>query len=188
MVQKIRFRSGGIEMKYSTAGRFFAILVLCGVVLTGTAVQGAGQRKGGSKVIANGRKVSIEYTLTLEDGSVVDSNKGKQPLVYDQGEGMIIPGLESRLEGLRAGDERKFEIPPEEAYGVVDPKGIQEVPKKDVPPDALKVGTMLEARTEDGRSMPLVIQEIRDNTVVVNFNHPLAGKTLMFDVRVIDVR
>lgn len=139
-------------------------------------------------MIVKGSKVSIEYTLSLEDGTVVDTNVGKDPLVFDQGAGMIIIGLETRLEGLKTGDIKKVDIPAEEAYGAVNPKGFQEVPRDKIPTDAHTAGTTLQVKTEDGKTLPLRIHEVKDDTIIVDFNHPLAGKALTFDVKILDVR
>lgn len=139
-------------------------------------------------MITDGSKVSLEYTLYLEDGTVADTNVGKAPLEFEQGANMIIKGLESSLAGLKAGDTKKVTISPEEAYGAVDTNALKEVPKDKIPPDALKVGTVLQASGEDGRGIPVVVREVRADTVVLDFNHPLAGRTLTFDVKVLAVQ
>lgn len=138
-------------------------------------------------VIADGRQVSIEYSLYLEDGTMVDSNVGGDPFVYTHGAHQIIPGLESRLEGLKEGDERKIKVPAEEGYGLVDMNAFKEVDKDKIPPDALEVGTMLEAKDENGYVIPVRLHEIKDDTVILDFNHPLAGKDLVFDVKILKV-
>lgn len=145
---------------------------------------------GSDKVIGEGSKVSIEYTLTIDDDKVVDSNVGKAPLVYEQGKGMIIPGLESRLTGLKVNDTKKVTVPAEEAYGPVNPKGFQEIPKEQIPEEALKagVGAQLQAKTQSGQNVAFRLHEIKEDTVVVDLNHPLAGKELTFDVKIIDVQ
>jgi FKBP-type peptidyl-prolyl cis-trans isomerase 2 len=161
-------------------------LTLCFAV--NTAIAGSEIQKESEKVITNGSKVSIEYTLYLEDGTTADTSVGRDPLVYEQGANMIITGLEARLEGLKVGDEKRVEIPPEEAYGVVDPEAFQEVPKDKVPSDAHKAGTMLQTKTEDGRVVPLKVHEVKEDTVVLDFNHPLAGEKLTFEVKILDIQ
>ncbi len=113
---------------------------------------------------------------------------GKDPLVYEHGSNMIIKGLESQMEGMKAGDTKKVEVRPEDAYGPVKPEAFQEVSKDKIPPDALGVGAMFQVTGDDGSTMPLRVHEIKSNTVVVDFNHPLAGKSLTFDVKVLDVQ
>jgi len=140
-----------------------------------------------SEVIADGATVQLEYTLTDGAGAVLDSNKGQKPLTYTQGNQQIIPGLEKQLAGLHTGDEKKVTLKPEDAYGPIDPAAQTEVPKEALPPDALVVGTTLLARNAAGESRPVVVKEVKDQTVILDLNHPLAGKTLVFDVKVLGV-
>ena len=146
------------------------------------------QKQKDDKTIKNGSMVSLEYTLSDEKGKVIESNKGKEPLTYTQGRGQIIPGLEKSLAGMKVNDQKKVRVKPEEAYGPVDPKRFQEVPKEKLPPEALKVGTMLMAKGPQGQGLPVKVQAIKEKTVVLDLNHPLAGKTLTFDVKVLDVK
>ncbi|MBL8200190.1 MAG: peptidylprolyl isomerase [Chromatiales bacterium] len=139
---------------------------------------------GPAAVIGKGRKVDIEYTLTLDDGSTVQSNVGEKPLSFVAGEGQIIPGLETALDGKAARERVKVRIPPEEAYGPTDPQRMQEVPLDKIPEDARKVGTLLSAQGFDG---PVRVAEVRPDVVVLDFNHPLAGKALTFDVLVLSI-
>jgi FKBP-type peptidyl-prolyl cis-trans isomerase SlyD len=146
------------------------------------------QAPNSGNVIKNGSTVVLEYTLTSDDGQFTESNKGKEPLRYVDGRDQIIPGLERALEGLPAGAEKKVTVKPEDGYGQVDPKNFQEVPKEAVPPDSLQVGTTLVAQNAQGQQFPVRIHEIKEKTVVMDMNHPLAGKTLVFDVKVLDVK
>lgn len=147
----------------------------------------AEEKKTGGDVIADGKQVSLEYTLTLEDKSKVDSNVGKDPLVYVQGAHDIIPGLEKQMVGLKVGESKKIEIVPEEGYGPVDPKRKQEVEKTKIPEDARKVGAKLTGQGPDGRMVFAQVTEVKDSTVIVDLNHPLAGKKLFFDIKVLKV-
>jgi FKBP-type peptidyl-prolyl cis-trans isomerase SlyD len=137
--------------------------------------------------IQTGSSVSLEYTLKDEGGAVLDTNKGGKPLVFTHGQRQIIPGLERELLGLHTGDEKKVVVKPEDAYGEVVPNAQQEVPKEAIPKEALKVGTPLIARSGSGETRPVIVKEIKENTVVLDLNHPLAGKTLFFDVKVLGV-
>ncbi len=137
--------------------------------------------------IADGSSVQLEYTLTDEGGAILDSNRGRDPLRYTHGAHQIVPGLERELAGLHAGDEKKVVVKPEDGYGAVNPASQAEVPKSAIPPDALVVGGRLLARNAAGQGRPVVIKEIRAETVVLDLNHPLAGKTLFFEVKVLDV-
>lgn len=134
-----------------------------------------------------GSKVSLEYTLSDDDGKVLDSNKGREPLTYVQGEQQIVPGLEKALAGMHQGEEKKVVVAPADGYGDVDPGAMAEVPKAMIPADALQIGTELVARNREGATRLVRIKEIKDETVIIDLNHPLAGKTLHFHVRVVGV-
>ena len=135
-------------------------------------------------LVSKGKTVAIEYTLTLEDGSTVQSNVGGAPLSFVAGEGQMIPGLEAALEGKAARERVKIRIPPEQAYGLSDPQKMQQVSLDKIPEDARKVGTLLRAEGIDG---PVRVAEVRPDVVVLDYNHPLAGKALTFDVLVLSI-
>jgi FKBP-type peptidyl-prolyl cis-trans isomerase SlyD len=138
-------------------------------------------------VVQEGSIVSIEYTLTDDTGKVIDSSIGKEPLTYLHGNGQIVPGLEKELTGLKVGDRKKIVVKPEDGYRM-DPKAFQEIPKDKLPPEAQKVGTMLATKGPGGETIAMRVHEVKDKTIVVDFNSPLAGKTLNFDVKVTDIR
>ena len=132
--------------------------------------------------------VSISYTLTDDEGTIMDSNEGRPALVYLHGHDNIIPGLEKGLEGAEVGDKRKVDVAPVDGYGEVDPDQVFEVPKAEFPEELpLEEGMEFCAETPSG-DMTITVTEVRDTTVVVDANHPLAGVTLHFDVEVLDVR
>ena len=139
-----------------------------------------------SPVIKDGSRVKLEYTLTDDAGKVLDSNKGEEPFAYTQGARQIVPGLESALAGLRAGDVKTVTVKPEDGYGKIDPKAQIEVGRERVPAD-VKVGSQLTGRAASGETRAVRVKEIKDNSVVLDLNHPLAGKTLVFDVRILSV-
>src|SRR5438046_10421325 len=126
--------------------------------------------------------------MTDESCNVKDTSKGKKPMHYVHGKGEIIPGLEKEMAGMSVGGEKKVTVKPEEGYGPVDPRAFQEVPKDKLPPDALKVGAMLTAHGPQGQDIPVRVHEIKENTVVIDFNHPLAGKTLLFDIKITEIQ
>lgn len=138
--------------------------------------------------IREGSQVSLEYTLSDEAGTVIESNKGKQPMSYIHGKSQIIRGLEKELSGMKVGEEKKIQVKPEDGYGPVNPDAFQEVPKDKLPPEALKVGTMLMAQGPQGQGIPVRVHEIKDTTVIMDFNHPMAGKTLSFDVKISEIK
>lgn len=161
-------------------------LNVAGLVFLATLVYAEGETPSAA-MIENGKKISFEYTLTV-DGEVVDSNVGKEPIVYTQGDGQIISGLETQLAGLHAGDAKSVTVKPEDGYGLEDPNAIQEVPRSNFPTEqAPEVGMVIELQGDDGRSVPGIIKEVLEDKILVNFNHPLAGKTLQFDVKIVSI-
>jgi FKBP-type peptidyl-prolyl cis-trans isomerase SlyD len=140
----------------------------------------------GDAMIQTGSNVSIHYTLTV-DGQVVDSSIGGEPLTYVQGEGQIIPGLERQLEGLDLGDKRDVTVEPLDAYGPEDPNAFQKLPKDAFnDPSGLSVGSLVEGRVE-GKTFRASIADVSESDVTLNFNHPLAGKTLRFAVEIVGI-
>jgi FKBP-type peptidyl-prolyl cis-trans isomerase 2 len=138
--------------------------------------------------VSEGKKVSIEYTLRLDDDSVVATNVGGEPLTYTHGAHQIVPGLETGLDGMQAGETRTVTVSPEQGYGPPDPQAFQEVSKEQIPPEALNVGTSLRGHDSEGHDVRARIAEVRDASVLLDFNHPLAGKTLHFDVKVVNIQ
>lgn len=140
------------------------------------------------KEVADDVVVSIEYTLTVES-EVVDSTEGDEPLQFLQGHQNIIPGLERELTGMKIGESKKVVVPPAEAYGALDPENIVDVPRSEFPTEIpLETGTELEVKNADGEVLSATITEINGDSVKLDFNHPLAGKELSFDVTIVDLR
>ncbi|MBO0346512.1 peptidylprolyl isomerase [Roseibium sp. CAU 1637] len=132
--------------------------------------------------------VHIHYKGTLNDGSIFDSSEGRDPLSFTVGSGQIIPGLDKALPGMQVGDEKTVNIPAEEAYGPVNPAAKQPVPRDQFPDNIpLEVGTQLQVQTQNGQTMPVVIDTVEDDQVVLDANHPLAGKDLTFEFSVVGV-
>ena len=138
--------------------------------------------------IALNTVVSMHYTLTGEDGEVLDSSEGQGPLVFLSGTKNIIDGLDKALQGKQAGDKVSVTVAPEEAYGEVYQEMIQEVPRENFQGvDEIEVGMQFMAQTPGGQQ-PVVVIAVADDNVTLDGNHPLAGKTLNFDVEIADVR
>lgn len=138
-------------------------------------------------VIQDGSTVSIEYTLKLTDGSTADSNVGGEPLVYVQGEQQILPALEAQLLGMKADESREVTLTPEEGYGPVQPEGFQTVPLDIIPEDARHEGARLMGQGPQGEPIHAKVTEINEDSAVVDLNHPLAGETLHFAVRIVSI-
>ena len=166
-------------MKYSLLGLMCTL-----ALLTNTGVSIAKDEL----TITNGRKVTFDYTLTV-DGQVVDTSKGQKPIEYTQGAGGIIPGLAKQLEGLRVGDEKAVVVGAKDAYGEVDQTAFREVAKSSLPPGiAPQVGMMLAMKGADGHNFPVIISAVNQDMVTLNFNHPLAGKELHFQVKILTIQ
>lgn len=166
-------------------GLMFGATLLNVLIATGAF---AADKSKDSNIVKDGAVVSLQYTLSGEDGKTIESNKGKDPLKYTHGSQQIVPGLEKNLAGMKMGEEKRVKVRPEDGYGTVDPKGFQEFPKEKIPNEALKVGTVLTARGPQGQQVPVRVHEIKEKTVILDLNHPMAGKTLVFDVKVLDIQ
>jgi len=138
-------------------------------------------------MINNGSVVRFEYTLSDENGQIIQSNKGKEPVSYKHGSREIISGLEKGIAEMQLNEEKTIQVQPEEGYGPVDPQGFTEVPKSEVPTGSQKAGTPLTARDPQGQEMLIHVREVKQDTVILDFNHPLAGKTLTFDIKVVAI-
>jgi len=135
-------------------------------------------------VISEGKTVGFEYTLSLSDGTVVESNVGGDAFTYTQGQGEILPALEQELLGLAIEDTKQVTLAPGDAYGEVNQEAFQEIPVDQIPEEARVVGTVLGAQGYDG---PIRVHEVSEEFVILDFNNPLAGKTLTFDIRIVSL-
>lgn len=160
------------------------VMLLCATTASVTAAEKAKN----DNVVKDGMLVSMEYTLKGTDGKVIDSSKGREPLKYVHGQKSMIPGLEKELTGMKVGSEKNVTVKPEDAYGPRNPNAVQEIPKEKIPPNALKVGAVLQGQDDQGRPMLARIQEIKDKAVVIDMNHPMAGKTLVFNIKIVDIQ
>lgn len=139
--------------------------------------------------IEKGRVVTIEYTLRDDDGDVIDTSEGEEPMVYLHGVGQLVPGLEKALETRGAGDKVKVSVAPEDGYGTWDPEQVMRVPRERLPADAEpEPGMELTGSDPDGDEILLRVIEVEGGVVTLDANHPLAGRTLHFDVDVKSVR
>lgn len=140
------------------------------------------------KVVA-GKIVSLHYTLKDDDGEVIDKSPDDEPLVYLHGGENIVPGLEKALEGHVVGDQLQVVVAPEDGYGEHDEDGVQQVPRTMFPDEAeVEEGAQFFTEDEEGNPIPFWVTEIEDDIVTIDLNHPLAGETLHFDVKIVEVR
>ncbi|PYE84131.1 FKBP-type peptidyl-prolyl cis-trans isomerase [Pseudoroseicyclus aestuarii] len=137
--------------------------------------------------VKQGDTVRIHYTGTTE-GETFDSSEGREPLEFQVGSGQIIPGLDAAVSGMEVGESKTVDIPKDQAYGDVDPSARQSVPRGQVPDNIpLEAGTRLQMQTPQGQVIPVTVVEVTDEEVVLDANHPLAGKDLTFKVEVVEV-
>lgn len=138
--------------------------------------------------IQSGSRVTLHYTLSLEDGMVADTSREGEPLSFTIGDGSLIEGLELALLGLKAGDRQCLAIAPEIGFGFRDPEHIHEVPRSDFPADMeLQEGLIIGFSTPSGEEVPGAVMEVEDTSVTVDFNHPMAGHEVTFDVEILSV-
>ena len=139
-------------------------------------------------VVKKGDKVKIDYTGTLEDGTVFDSSeKHGQPLEFEIGSGQVIPGFENAIIGMKKGAKKEIDIKPEQAYGSRNDLLIKDVPRDQLPEEGVKQGALLAVQLANGARVPAKVIKVDKEMVSIDFNHPLAGKTLHFSIKLVDV-
>lgn len=138
--------------------------------------------------IENDVVVVMDYSLSV-DGEIVDTSEESGPIAFLQGRGNIIPGLERELAGLKIGDKKSVTVLPADGYGELEPDNFVDVPRSEFPAEIpLEIGTEIQVAMDDGSEDVAIISEIKDESIQLDFNHPLAGKTLKFDVTITDLR
>ena len=133
-----------------------------------------------------GTKVKIHYTGTLSDGELFDSSEGKEPLEFTIGQNQVIPGFENAVREMKLNEEKTIKIKPEDAYGESIKELIRDIPRDKFPPK-IDVGGRLVLKSPEGKSVPAVIIGVKQDTVTIDLNHPLAGKELNFKINVVGV-
>ena len=137
--------------------------------------------------VKKGDTVKIHYTGKLTDGKIFDSSRSREPLEFEVGKGMIIPGLEEAVEGMEVGEKKEVTLKPKEAYGQRDENLIVEVPRDKLPEDLdPKKGMPLRVKNPQGRDMQVTVADVADENIKIDANHPLAGQDLEFEVEVIE--
>jgi FKBP-type peptidyl-prolyl cis-trans isomerase SlpA len=136
--------------------------------------------------IEQGTKVTMSFSLALENGEVIDSNFDSEPATFVLGDGNLLPGFEVPLQGLKAGDQAEFVIAPENAFGQRNPENIQQLARDNFGQESIAVGDVFSFQNGDGE-LPGVVIEIGNELVKVDFNHPLAGRNIIFKVDIVEV-
>lgn len=137
--------------------------------------------------ISEQSRVTLHFALKLDNGDVVDSNFDKNAATFAMGDGSLLPGFEQQLYGLKAGDKRTFEIQPEHGFGQPNPQNVQVMPRNQFTDMQLDTGVLVIFQDAAKGELPGVIKAFDDNQVTVDFNHPLAGRVITFDVEIVDV-
>ena len=133
-------------------------------------------------------KVKVHYKGTLSNGEIFDASEGRDPLEFTLGSGQVIPGFDKGVEGMKIEESKTIVIPSAEAYGEVIKELIQEVPKSQLPEEIKpEVGMQLFSSTPDGQEIPLIITEVNEDNIIVDANHPLAGKDLTFELTLVGI-
>jgi len=136
-----------------------------------------------------GDTVKVHYNGRLTDGTTFDSSEGRQPLEFQVGSGMVIKGFDDGVTGMSVGEKKTVVIPADDAYGPKQEEMVIEFPRSNFPPDIEpEVGMTLNMHSEDGNALPVIITEINADTIILDGNHPLAGRDLVFDIELIDVK
>ncbi len=139
--------------------------------------------------IEDNNVVSFNYEVKdAKTGEVVDSNMGQKPLAFITGKNQIIPGLEKQMKGMSAGEKADILVPAAEAYGEYNPDAVQTMPREQFAGIDLQEGMTLYGQSEDGQTVQVTVKSFDDKEVTIDFNHPLAGKDLLFTVDVAEVR
>ena len=133
-------------------------------------------------------EVTLHFALHLEDGNTVDSTFDKAPATFKVGDGNLLPGFENALFGLKAGDKRDITVPPENAFGQPNPQNLQVMPRNQFEGMELAEGLLVIFNDAANAELPGIVKAFDDQQVTVDFNHPLSGKTLRFEVHILDVR
>lgn len=169
------------------AGSIMTLAMTAGLTMAEPEAAVPAKSEPGKAGIQIGSTVQLEYKLTDEKGTVLDTNEGKEPLIYTHGTGQIILGLEKALVGLRVGDAKHVVVPSDEAYGPIRPEAFVEIPKERLSEKYQTVGAHLVAQGKGGQPVHAFVKEIKEKTIVLDTNHPLAGKALTFDVKVVGI-
>ncbi|HCN62070.1 MAG TPA: FKBP-type peptidyl-prolyl cis-trans isomerase [Pseudomonas sp.] len=138
--------------------------------------------------IGQNTEVTLHFALRLENGDTVDSTFDKSPATFKVGDGSLLPGFEAALFGFKAGDKRTLQIPPENAFGQPNPQNVQIIPRSQFKDMDLSEGLLVIFNDAANTELPGVVKAFDDDQVTIDFNHPLSGKTLTFDVEIKDVK
>jgi len=138
--------------------------------------------------VKKGDTVKIHYTGRVKDGNVIDSSLEREPLEFEIGSGSVIAGVDKAMTGMKPGEKKEVSVPPKDAYGEHDQNLLIDVPKEKIPEDIdPKVGMQLQLINNSGQALPALITEVKDESIKLDANHPLAGKELIFNIELLEI-
>ncbi|RLE05794.1 MAG: peptidylprolyl isomerase [Candidatus Aminicenantes bacterium] len=141
-----------------------------------------------AQTVKSGDTVKVNYVGSFDDGVVFDSSEGKEPLEFTVGEGMLIPGFENALVGMEPGEKKTVRVEPQDAYGDYDENLVLTMPLDRVPEDINpEVGMELQLISQSGQKLPVVVKDVQKEAIILDANHPLAGKVLVFDIELLEI-
>lgn len=139
-------------------------------------------------VVKKGDTISVNYTGRFIDGKVFDSSDGRSPLKFTVGEGQLVRGFDNAVVGMQTGEKKTVTIAPAEGYGEYIDEKLLDIPKANIPDDMdLETGMHVQLADQEGRAVPAVVAEVVDEAIRLDLNHPLAGKTLIFDIEIVEI-
>ncbi len=163
-------------------------MIFLAILLVVSSVTGCAGNES-SSVASDGDTVSVHYTGTLEDGTVFDTSREREPLEFTLGEGQLIPGFEEAVRGMRVGQVKTVAIPEEDAYGPHRDDLVTVVDRDQLPEDLeLEIGQQLQAQGADGIVTVVVVTDVSETSITVDANHPLAGKDLTFEIELVEIK
>ena len=140
------------------------------------------------QTVKSGDTVKVHYHGRLTDGTTFDSSEGREPLEFEVGSGMVIKGFDDGVTGMKVGDKKTINIPVDEAYGPVNEDMLVEFPRANFPPEMVpEVGMQIHMTSSDGQVIPVVITDVKDDTILLDANHQLAGHDLVFDLELVEI-
>lgn len=140
------------------------------------------------QTVKSGDTVKVHYHGKLTDGTTFDKSEGREPLEFQVGSGMVIKGFDDGVTGMKVGDKKTIQIPVDEAYGPVNENMLVDFPKANFPPDMVpEVGMQLNMTSQDGQVIPVIITDIKEDSISLDANHPLAGQDLVFDLELVEI-
>ena len=167
--------------------RLFAVLIVVTLMAGSAFAQDVSQEREGH-VVMTGSQIAMDYTLSLLDGQPLDRSEPGKPVTFQQGEKTVIVGLNEAVLGMKLGERKRIVLPPAKAYGEKDPEALRPIPLSELPEGARVAGATLGSEDAKGRPMLMRVDRVEGDNAIVDFNQPLAGKTLVFEIQIVAIQ